>query len=53
MKDYPEYFSEECKDLIGKLIKRSPKDRISIQEVKNHKWIVNNVKKYVPNKLEL
>ena len=52
-KDYPEYFSPECKDLISKLIKRSPKDRISIQEVKNHKWIIHNVKKYVPNKLEL
>ena len=46
MRDYPEYFSEECKDLIGKLIKRSSKDRITIQEVKNHPWIINNVKKY-------
>ena len=53
MNNYPNYFSEECKDLIGKLIKRSPKERISIQEVKKHPWIVNNVKKYIPNKLEL
>ena len=49
MKDYPDYFSEECKDLIGKLIKRSPKERISIQEVKKHPWIINNVKRYKLN----
>jgi tRNA A-37 threonylcarbamoyl transferase component Bud32 len=49
MKDYPDYFSEECKDLIGKLIKRSPKERISIQEVKKHPWIINNVKRYKQN----
>ena len=46
MKEYPDHFSEECKDLIGKLIKRTPKERISIQEVKEHPWIINNVKKY-------
>ena len=53
MKDYPDYFSRECKDLIAKLIKRSPKDRISIQEVKRHPWIVNNVKRYKLSKINL
>ena len=53
MMGYPEYFSEECKDLIGKLIKRSSKDRITIQEVKNHPWIINNVKRYKPKKIVL
>ena len=46
--DYPEYFSEECKDLIGRLIKRTTKDRITLAEVKNHPWIVKNIKKYKP-----
>ena len=53
MKDYPDYFSEECKDLIEKLIRRSPKDRISIQEVKHHPWIINNVKRYKQSKINL
>ena len=47
---YPDYFSNEVKDLIGKLLRRSPKDRISIQEVKNHPWIIKNLKKYFANK---
>ena len=47
---YPNYFSNEVKDLIGKLLRRSPKDRISIQEVKNHPWIIKNLKKYFENK---
>ena len=40
MKKYPDYFSNEVKDLIGKLMKISPKDRITIQEVKNHPWLI-------------
>ena len=44
MKPYPDYFSYEVKDLIGKLMKISPKDRITIQEVKNHPWIIKNAK---------
>ena len=43
--EYPSYFSEEVKDLIGKLIKKTPKDRITIQEVKKHPWIIKNLYK--------
>ena len=49
MRDYPQHFSEECKDLIGKLVKRNPKERISLEEVKKHPWLVNNAKKYKSN----
>ena len=49
MKKYPNYFSKEVKDLIGKLIQKSPGNRISIKEVKNHPWIVENIKKYCNN----
>ena len=51
MKEFPEYFSEDCKDLIRKLIRRAPKDRISIQEAKRHPWIVNNVRRYKLSKI--
>ena len=51
MKEYPDYFSQDCKDLIGKLIRRAPKDRITIQEVKRHPWIVNNVRRYKLSKI--
>ena len=49
MRDYPQHFSEECKDLIGKLVKRNPKERISLEEIKKHPWLVNNAKKYKSN----
>ena len=47
MKAYPNFFSEDIKDLIGKLLKRSPNERISIEEVKAHPWITKNAQKYV------
>ena len=47
MKKYPDFFSNEVKDLIEKLLKKSAEDRITIKEVKNHPWIVNNSKKYI------
>ena len=47
-KKFPHYFSSDVKDLIGKILKPFPKDRITIQEIKNHPWIINNCKKYVP-----
>ena len=46
MKPYPDYFSKEVKDLIDKLIKKSPQERISIKEIRNHPWIVKNAKIY-------
>ena len=51
MNPYPDYFSDEIKDLIGKLKKMSPKERIIIQEVKNHPWFVKNLKDYYNNEI--
>ena len=51
MKPYPDYFSNEIRDLLGKLIRRYPEDRITIQEIKNHPWIVKNAKIYRDNLL--
>ncbi|KAL1470133.1 hypothetical protein MTO96_040635 [Rhipicephalus appendiculatus] len=39
---YPAYVSAEARDLIGKLLKRRPSDRISLDEVKAHPWVVKN-----------
>ena len=49
MKKFPDYFSHEVKDLIGKLLQMTPNDRITIQEVKQHPWIIKNSKKYINN----
>lgn len=37
--DFPSFLSEDVKDLISKLLKKSPKQRISLDEVKRHRWI--------------
>lgn len=39
---FPPYLSEEVKDLISKLLQKSPHSRLSLQEVRNHKWIRNH-----------
>ena len=46
MKNFPDYFSPNVKDLILKLLRKSPKERLNIREIKNHPWIVENLKKY-------
>ena len=46
MKKFPDYFSYEVKDLIGKLLKMTPNDRFKIQDVKNHPWIIKNSKTF-------
>ena len=37
----PSYISPECKDLISKMIIRSPESRIKLEEVINHDWLKN------------
>ena len=36
--DMPFHFSEEAKDLIRQIFVRDPSKRISIAEIKNHRW---------------
>ena len=40
--------SEECKDLIDKLLTIDQKKRIKINEIFLHPWVVNKEKKYFP-----
>jgi serine/threonine protein kinase len=35
----PSYFSEEVKDLIGKMLNLIPQNRISLDEMKKHPWL--------------
>ena len=37
--EFPPYLSEDVKDLISKLLKKSPKQRIGLEQVKKHIWI--------------
>jgi aurora kinase, other len=41
---FPDFFSPESKDFIKKLLKKSPKDRMSLEKVSGHPWIVKHVK---------
>ena len=43
--------SEECIDLIDKLLTIDPKKRIKIDELFIHPWVVNKEKEYFPNSI--
>ena len=43
--NFPTYFSREVRDLILKLLKRNPNERITLNDVRKHPWI----KKYNKN----
>ena len=40
--NYPKDFSKLAKDLVGKLLKTTPKDRISLKAASEHPWFKNN-----------
>jgi serine/threonine protein kinase len=35
----PDYFSEEVTDLLSKILKRDPLDRLNIQQIMQHPWL--------------
>lgn len=39
----PEYISDSSKDLIVRMLQKNPLDRISISEIKQHKWFTNKL----------
>jgi serine/threonine protein kinase len=43
--EFPYYFSNELQDLISKLLKKKPTERINLDQVRHHPWI----KKYTNN----
>jgi serine/threonine protein kinase len=36
---FPSHLSNECRDLIRKLLNKNPKERLSLKDVINHNWI--------------
>jgi len=36
----PNYLSEDVKDLIQGLVKLKPEERMTLDQVKNHRWVV-------------
>ena len=40
---YPSHMSTEAKDLISRLLRKVPSQRLSLAEVLDHPWIKNNV----------
>ena len=43
--EFPSFFSKELQDLISKLLKKKPSERINLDQVRQHPWI----KKYTNN----
>jgi len=37
--EIPDFISDECKDLITRILKIEPSDRISMEEILKHKWL--------------
>jgi len=42
--DYPSYVPAGARDLINKLLKKKPEDRLALKEVLKHPWILENAK---------
>lgn len=45
--DFPKDFPPLAKDMVSKILKRNPKTRISLQEIKTHPWIKRNLFAYI------
>lgn len=41
------YITEECKDIIQKMLDKNPATRITIAQIKEHPWIEHNIKDHM------
>lgn len=48
--ELPDYLSEDCKNLISRLLVKNPEERISMEEIKKHPWVVGEDGWQLPNK---
>ena len=39
---YPPHVSTEAKDLISRLLRKLPSERLTLEQVLEHPWITNN-----------
>jgi len=47
---FPPDFPQQAKDLVMKILKKNPKNRLSLQEIKNHSWLNDGSDKKVVKK---
>ena len=47
--NWPHTFPELAKDLVSKILKYEPKERLKINDIWNHPWLINYVKKMKNN----
>ena len=47
---FPGHVSSSAQDLIRKLLRYNPKDRLSLEEAMNHPWIAQNTKELSKSK---
>ena len=40
----PKFLSPECKDFITKILNTDPEKRLTINDIRNHNWMKNNLK---------
>lgn len=43
---FPSFVNNDAKDLVIKLLKKDPNERLSLNDVLNHPWLVNNKKSW-------
>lgn len=45
----PNFFSDEAKDLINRMLQPNPLRRITIKEIKQHPWYLKDLPHYLSN----
>jgi len=48
--DFPKEFPALAKDLVGKILKKNPKTRLNLSEIKTHPWVKINTQDNKPKK---
>mmetsp|Transcript_6477 Transcript_6477/g.10380 ORF Transcript_6477/g.10380 Transcript_6477/m.10380 type:complete len:91 (-) Transcript_6477:75-347(-) len=43
--DYPDYVSKEAREFVSKLLRSSPEERLTLQQIQDHPWILTNMRK--------
>jgi len=41
----PKFLSSECKDFLTKILNTDPTKRITINEIRSHKYMISNIKR--------
>ena len=44
---FPDHVTDQARDLISRILVLDPKKRLSLDEIANHSWILENAEKHV------